>query len=266
MMLRTLVRSHYRAFLGYTLGGAGFVFLITLLFPSLSESIDAKMQMLEAMPPAMLEIFGISESNTLSTVEQLLTTQYYSLMMPIVMLFFALKFANGAYRQDEQNGMLNYWLTSPLPRTRIMDTYGRFYLLVSLVFVGMHWVVSVLGAQLIDAPIEALANWTLIHAAAFGFLLLFGTVALALVASPLSKYTSPILSGMFVTFYLIDLAGRLVPDFDFIRAISPFAYYAPSELLTDTSNAQLSLLLFLGLSLAFYLCAIWQFTRRNLYL
>ncbi|QPC84780.1 ABC transporter permease subunit [Phototrophicus methaneseepsis] len=123
---------------GGVLGAFGF--LITVII----QDVDALKQyaaVMEDMPPALMQAFGVSSENTLATPEGYIAFGAF-LYGAFIMAAFGVAAGTALTINDEENGILDMVLSLPIPRWRIIAERFAAYIIVTfgiamLLFAGL---------------------------------------------------------------------------------------------------------------------------------
>lgn len=189
------------------------------VYPSVQDSIG---QAVESYPEGLKEAFGIGQ---LSTVEEYLSAEVFSLFVPLAMAFFAIRSIVRALPAAEESGQLDTLLSAPVSRAALAlagFATTAVALMAVLAIVGTFtWVGGWLaGADLAPGPVVAgVANvWPLA--------LLFAGITLVITGlRPGSGLATGVAAGTLVAMYIFDLLGRLADAVEPLRTVSVFKYH-----------------------------------------
>ena len=235
--------------------------LTVVSFPPFSEGNQLN-EMIENYPPAMREMFGITQGTDLSTIEGFLASQLFSFLVPISLAFFPILASSGAIAGAEERGTIDVLLGNPIPRWQLV--VGNF-VATSASLLG---IVAILGvftwvpAVLLDVDLtlgttaEAMLNlWPLC--------VFFGGLAMLCSAVFHRRVLATTIPGVvLVAMYFVNALGNLVDELEDVQPFTVFHYYGSAiEDGIDWAN-------FGGVSLAalaLILLAALAFRRRDIY-
>lgn len=188
------------------------------VYPAFKDTI---LLQTENYPQPMIDAFGLDNLNQLGPY---IYAQVY-LMLPLVLAFLPVMMFSSAFAGAEERGGLDVILAQPIRRT----SYVLSIFLASVICVAVVLVVTCLA---IWATVQAIgeslsfADMVLATWSVFPVTIAVGSIGLLLSTSLRSR--GPVLGasiGIIFLLYLIDVVGKLAPDFANLRYISPFRYF-----------------------------------------
>jgi ABC-2 type transport system permease protein len=189
------------------------------IFPSVESALSKAVQ---SYPSALKEAFGVGE---LSTVEQYLNAEMFSLIVPLAVGYLAVRSVASGLSGAAESGRLDVLLSAPVSRLRLVSaTFCAAAVEVAAVL-ALALVLTLTGSLISGAGLSfslSLAGF----ASVFPLALMSG--ALGIVVTGFSLRTSIVtglVAGVLVGMYVLDLAGRLDKSLDAIRYASVFRYY-----------------------------------------
>lgn len=225
------------------------------VYPAFKDSILLDMQ---SYPQGLIDAFGLSNLDQLGPY---LYAQVF-LMLPLVLSFLPIMSFAGAIAGAEERGALDVTLTQPITRrSYVLATW-----IVSVVSVAIVLLITGLLAwltiQLIGEELgfgdTMLAAWSV-----FPVTIAVGSIGLILSARLRSR--GAVLGAsiaLVFLLYLIDVIGRISPDLENLRYVSPFRYF--DDVFTFTVPVWHYLLL-IGMAFALLIASIKQFEKRDIY-
>ena len=202
----------------------GSLAAMTAAFYPLTEQIGggAFQQLLDAYPPELMAMFGITDTQSLFTGAGLMSTRVYSGIGLIIILAFAIGMGKAALAGEESEGTADLLLTTPQRRSRIViEKASAMLVLLFGLAVGTGGVVWVSNVVIgLDITLVGLVGAT-VGMALFAFL--FGTLALAVGAwtgRPALAIGAAATAG--VVAFLLNGFGLVIDWLEPIRPLSPF--------------------------------------------
>ncbi len=218
-LVRRGLRDHRRAPLtwGGSLGAMSA--LIAAIWPSIEGSVD---ELVRSYPEQLKDAFNI---RSLTSVEAYIDAEMLSLIVPLAIGVLAVRVVARATAGAEELGFLDTLLATPLRRrTLVMSAFATSGIVVAVVLAivaAATWIAGTLAGA--DPSATVLARG---FANVWPLAMLFAGVA-ALAAGFLrgSGVVTGLAAGALVAAYVIDLAGKVAPALEQVRALSPFKYY-----------------------------------------
>jgi ABC-2 type transport system permease protein len=261
IFLKTL-RDQFRPLIFWGIGLIAMAAILTGFYPSISgmQSIN---QYLQEFPGGLMEMFTGGELIDYTTPLGYFNTELFSFMVPLLFLIFSIGFGTGAIAGEEEKGTLDFLLTNPVPRWRVVvEKFGVMTLsIVLLAFV--FWVGMAISLAIINVDLDLLklAEAT-IGSAVLG--LVFGTLALLLGCLKGNRgMCMGIAGGLAVLTYILNGLGSIVEGLKDYRFLSPFYHFLEPNILKNGIDAGHMLVLG-ALVVVFLLLSIPVFTRRDL--
>lgn len=256
-----LLRDHRR-------GIAGWIAALTLLalmdlavFPTVQSQAGQMEQVLKAYPQALKAMFGLGSD--FGTGPGYFDAEFLSFLGPLVVLAIGIGFGAGATATEEERGTIDWLMSAPLNRTRVM-LEKSLGVLVAVLAAGA----ALLVVMLIGSPLAGLGLGLGGIAAAVANLVLLGwayaALAVAVGAATGHRWAA---TGTAVAVglggYLLTTLARIVPSLQPWRWLSPFTWYASGDALHGQLHAGYLAALLLTTVLLLAL-AVFAFRRRDL--
>ncbi len=261
VFLKTL-RDQFRPLLFWGIGLVAIAAIWTGFYPSISKMESIQMYLNE-LPEGIMEMFTGGEILDYTSPLGYFNTELFSFMVPLLMLIFGIGFGTGAIAGEEEKGTLDFLLTSPVPRWRVVvEKFGVMTLsLIILAFV--FWVGMAISLTVIDVDLDLikLAEATL-GTAVLG--LVFGSLALLLGCLKGNRAMClGISGGLAVLTYILYALGSIVEGLKDYRFLSPFYHFIEPNILKNGIDPG-HMLVLIGLVILFFAAAIPSFSRRDI--
>ena len=254
-LVRDGLRVQRRAPLTWGGGLGAMSALMAAIWPSIADSMQ---RVVRSYPQGLKEAFGIQ---ALDTVEQYIDAEMLSLIVPLVLAFFAVRCATRPTLGAEDRGELDTLLSLPISRSALALAGYAVAGVVLAEILTVIWVLTVVVAAIVGAGLSAatlavgLANvWPLAMAFAGLAVFIAGLVRGQATVTALATAT-------LVAMYLFDLVGKLAGGLAPLRSASAFRYYG-SAIQDGIDGSHV-----VGLSLAGVVLALAgavRFDRRDL--
>ena len=246
------------------------LFIVFFIYMGISKfsafaAVDSDiMSMLEGIPPAVLEAFQLNAFN-LTTI-----TGYYGVMQSYFALMaaiFAVLLGNGIIAKEEREKTVEFSLTLPIPRHKLITGKIAAALVNCIIFVLFMWGGSIIAAQPYEPDENFYQFLALLMISAFFIELIFLAIGVLLGAA-LKEYKQSgsvavfILLGTFIFSILSSLSEKL----EFLKYLSPFVYYDPLPLLHESKFDPGYLALSAGIVVVSLIAAYISYSKRDLYI
>lgn len=255
------LRDHRRGIFGWT---AALVLLAAMdlaVFPTIRSQAGQMESFLKNYPQALKAMFGLGAD--FGTGPGYFDAEFLSLLGPLVVLSIGIGFGAGATATEEERGTIDWLMSTPLSRTRVMLEKSLGVLLAVLAAVAALTVVLLIGSPAagLNLSVEGIA------AAAANLVLLgwaYGALALAAGAATGHRWAATGAAvGLGLGGYLLTSLARIVPALRSWRWLSPFTWYASGDALHGQLHAGYLISLILT-TLVLVVVAVFAFRRRDL--
>lgn len=260
IFLQTL-REQYRPILWWGSSLIALALMVTLFYPSV-QAMPGFNAMIERAPEALMRAF-IGDVTDITSPAGYLNSQLFFLLLPLLLLVYAIGLGSAAVAGEEERGTLDLLLANPLPRWRVV--IDKFYAMVVTTFALAlcFWLGLVGGALAVGMEIGV--GRTAAATLSAGLLaLVFGTLALALgCATGKRGLSAGVAGGMAVAAYFLNAFAPLVEGLMPYRKLSPFYLYIGNDPLVNGPDwARVGVLV--GLTLVLLIVGRVTFDRRDL--
>ncbi len=256
------LRHHWRQAL-YWGGGIGLLGIYILLALPNVDMLEQYAQLMETMPPLVLQAFGATDAAQLATPEGFIGFGYFSYMM-LIMGAYAVGAGLNVTAVEEDRGILDVLLSAPISRTQLMIekilAYRVIILLIILVSFGFLAAGAVFSIPMDMGKLFAGSlNMLPASLTVLGFTVFVGawvrvrTTALAISA------------GFVVVGYFFDFIGRAASEsvINVLTKISYYSYYGGGQFMsTGVVWGNVAILIAVGLIL--FVAGVAVFQRRDI--
>jgi ABC-2 type transport system permease protein len=184
-LMRRGVLDHRRALAGWAVGIVAYVALVTAIFPSIEGSADLN-ELVQNYPDALKSLLGLSEGGDFSSGVGYVDAEFFSFMLPLLVLVLAIGSGSRAFAGEEDAGRLELLLAYPVRRASVVLWKAVAVALEVAVVAAVAFLALLVAdpAFGLDLPTGRLAA-AMAGVAAVG--LLFGWLALAVGAAVPSR-------------------------------------------------------------------------------
>jgi ABC-2 type transport system permease protein len=219
---------------------------------------------LDAMPKALLDAFSMRSFN-LTTV-----SGFYGIMFIYFALMGAIASAmwgSEIISKEERDKTVEFSLTLPVTRNRVITTKALAALTNSIAFVLISWIVSILAVQSYQPDQAFYSFLTLEMGGMFVIELIFLAIGLLLgCAMKQYKRAGSTAVSIILTAYFLSIISSLQTNLDFLKYFTPFKYFDASDLFRTGHLNGLYLLLSGVIIVTCLGAAYWTYNKRDLYI
>ena len=259
LLLKTF-RDHGRAFFFWTLGLLAMVAMTVSVYPTVHSSSAGLATFLNNYPQALKQIFRMQDY---TTGPGYLSTELFSLMLPLVFISIGSSWGSNATAQEEERRTADILLTLPISRVRILCTKIVAAILAQILLAVVVVLLLVIGIRFVNLSI---GTSKIIAGALTGVLLgiLFNSVA-TLMGAIWGKKSIALggAIGLALPAFLIYSLAPLVKAFDYITSFNPFDWTVGSRPLFNGIDIGYTLWSLL-LTIVLYSASLYVFKRRDI--
>ena len=227
-----MIRDARRSLAWWTVGVVALVWVNVIFYPSVRDSPEIE-GFVEDSPELMRALLGGRESLDILSPAGYLDAQVFALLVPLLLLIFAIGHGAGAIAGEEERGTLELLLANPVGRHRLVAEKLLGLLGLVALFAAVTWLSSWTSGLAVDLGVSA--GRMLAATLAAGLLGgLFGV--LALLTGAATGRRGPAIgvpAALAVAAYLLMALAPLADWLEPWRVLSPFYYYASYDRLVD---------------------------------
>ncbi len=256
-LMRFQLRNRKNVILGWTVGSFGLMFLYMILFTSMQDVAQAK---LDAMPEELLEVFGVSSFAAMSN-----WVSYFGMIFGIFILiisFFSATFTGSLIFNEEKSKSIEFLNSLPVSRIEI------FLSKVLTAFIGVTIVLlASCTSALLCGFINGGETFVLIDVLSImkisGFIpYIFMGAALLIGGFTTRASTSMLASASVIGLYMIGYLGGLMEN-EILTKISPFKVFDSTHALGMSNETFIMLGIFFALMVAMIMTGGWVYNKRD---
>lgn len=220
-------RQRLPASIVIAVGLAAFAAMVVMIAPGILEEIDID-QLLEVLPPALIETFRLE---AMGTLEGFLALEIYQFVWLIGLGAYLAYAAAGTIVGDIETSRMDTLLAAPISRTGLL--IEKFLALLTPIVIVNAVIFSVIyiGSRLIQDPI-ALERMVAVHVLSVPYLLCCAAVGMIASVFVVRRIVAEgIGAGAIIGLFLLQ-AVVTPTDFDWVARLTPMYYYDPLTILT----------------------------------
>jgi ABC-2 type transport system permease protein len=264
VIFRETLRRSWRGMLIWGIGIALIGAMQALTLPDV-DALQDYANLMETMPPALIQAVGGGDAAFFATPEGYLASQFYGIAL-IIFAIYALVAGLNITVNEEDRGVLDIVISLPVPRWRVIVERLAAYTvmtvaIVAITFIGM-WAslvatpsLQINTTRLFEATINVLPGTLLVLAATT----LIGTVLRRRgAATGIAVFF--VIGSYFIDFIGAAASGTLAES---LRAISFYRYYNSTGVMQNGLMWG-NVLLLMGVAAVCVVGSLWFFERRDI--
>lgn len=229
-VLTQTLRRHRTGLLWWSLAVAGMGVLLALAYPPIRDNSELD-RTFANLPPGIESLLGLSGGNLLTSPVGYLNSQFFTNILPIMLLVFAIGRAAWSIAGDEAAGTLELLLANPISRVQV--ALARLGALAATLAVLTVVCAATLILLAVPAHLDQGLPSTHLAAASIGAALLalvFAAVAFAVGAATGNRPAAlAIASALAVTGYVLEGLAPQVPALHPTRVVNPWHWLLGSD-------------------------------------
>lgn len=256
------LRRTWRQAVYWGIGLGAMALLIMLVIPNV-DTLEQYREIVETMPPILLQAFGISDADTLATPEGFLSYGFFTYAILILAVYAVIAGLN-ITANEEDSGIMDVVLTLPVKRWQIVVEKFAAYALLLVVILLVSAVGIVAGELISDFEVDdAVVAQSFINTYPPVVLMLAFTAFVATVVR--RRGTASVIAIVFIVgSYFVNFVGRAASgSIAESLANASFFYYADTEAIIRDGLVLSNVVGLLAASLALAAAALWFWQRRD---
>jgi ABC-2 type transport system permease protein len=220
---------------------------------------------LDTMPKAMLAAFGVGGAFNLTTV-----IGFYGIMITyfgLILGIAAAMWGSDIISKEERNKTVEFSLTLPVTRTRLITAKGAAGLVDCIVLLLVTWGITLVSAQQYAPDSEFYGLVTISILAFFLMQCIFLALGIFLgCAMKRYKQAGSLAVWILLATYFASVLAGMDKRMEFLRYFSPFKYFDAAAMLRDSALELPYVLLSLAIIAVLLAGAYLTYTKRDLYI
>ncbi|MFA5134700.1 MAG: ABC transporter permease subunit [Patescibacteria group bacterium] len=261
IFLRTLQDRKY-SILIFCISGVLLLWLYILMFPTMQDMGENILSLMESYPPALKDMFPISEAS-FTKIENFLAMEQYSLMIPVLIIFMVAGIAAAAFSSEIEKGTIEILLSRPVSRISIF--FGKYLVglsaLALFIVASTFMIIPLATMHNVDYSIENFLSISLL-CFIFGWAVFSIAMLLSVIFSERSKVFM-IIGGMMVIMYVMQIVSSVSEKWENAQFFSFFYYYDYENALLNNSLDLTDVLVFAAVAVSCTAFGFYWFNRRD---
>jgi ABC-2 type transport system permease protein len=264
-LYKQMMKNNLKGILNYGFGSTFYILLMFWLYPSIAKNNKAINELLQSMPDGLGKAFGFDSG--FGSVEGFISGEYYGLIFIIILSIFCITLATQLMAKLVDQGSMAYILSTPTTRGKVAFTQASILITGLFLIMAITTVSGFLGYAWFIGDASSLSTSRFLQLNIAAFLLFFAVSGISFLVSSIANDEKKAIgvSGLIIFgFFSLDLLGKLSDKLEWLRNLSIFSLYRPSEIVTGKINLlQVSFILFI-IGFAAFGMGIQAFRKRDL--
>ncbi|MDD3773674.1 MAG: ABC transporter permease subunit [Patescibacteria group bacterium] len=259
-----VIKDRYLSLIIFLAANFGFAWMYIGLFPYIQSQAEELQKLIETYPQGFLEVFGGNVQLSFSHVENYLAMEMFSFIWPILIISLVVGMGAFSVAGEIEKGTMETILAQPISRAKIF--FAKY--LAGFFNLFVFTTISVLSIILLILVYGI--NFQLAHFLAIWLVGILFSGAIFSLASFLSAVFSDrgkvifFTVGLVVLMYAFNILSSLKKSVEDLKFLSFFHYFNPNLILGDGKIEWLTLVVFLGAIILFFLLGLIIFKRRDI--
>ncbi|MEJ2488049.1 MAG: ABC transporter permease subunit [Anaerolineales bacterium] len=241
-----------------------FIYMGISKYAAFTMAGSEVMEMMDSLPEAVLSAFQINALNltTLSGYYGVMFT-YFALMASI----FAVLLGNGIIAKEERDKTVEFSLTLPIPRHKLITGKIAAALVNCLIFALAMWGFSLVFTLPYNPSQEFKEYLQIMMTSVLILELIFLAIGILLGAAMKEyKRSGSVAVSLLLGTYVLSILVELSEDLAFLKWVTPFKYFNPVSLLNDSKFQPEYLALSAAIVVICLGAAYFAYQKRDLYI
>lgn len=257
------LKRNWRATLYWGIGVGLLGFYIFVVIPDI-DALQQYAGLIEALPPAMMQFFGVGSAAAIATPEGFLSFGFFGYAMLILAVYGVIA-GLGVIANEEEEGIMDVLLSLPVARWRVMVEKVAAYSLMAIIIVALSLVGLLVGmaSSALEVDIGKLIAGSFNMIPTIWLIMVFTVFISAIVRR--RGTTIAIAAAFVIASYFLNFLGQVAPNSpaETVSYLSLFRYYDAESVMLDGLNIA-NIALLIGTAFLFNLGALWFFERRDI--
>ncbi|MGG1634861.1 ABC transporter permease subunit [Paenibacillus sp. NRS-1760] len=264
-LFKQMMKINLKGISNYAFGSAFYILLMFWLYPGIAQNTGALNELMSALPEGIVNAFGVQAG--FGSMEAFISGEYYGLILPLLLSIFSIMLSTGLMARLVDQGSMAYLLSTPTSRQRIAATQASVLVAGLLLIMIVTTAAGFIGYALFIGDRYEFDGSRFILLNVIAWMLFFAIGGISFFISALSSDEKKALgiSGV-ITFGMFgfDMLGKISENIEWLRFVSLFSLYRPSELASGGGNPILASVILFLIGLAGFMAGIITFSKRDL--
>ncbi|WP_239613722.1 ABC transporter permease subunit [Cohnella mopanensis] len=263
-LYKQMMKVNMKSFINYAFGSAFYILLMFWLYPSIANNAKAIDELVQSMPEGVSQAFSL---NGFGSAEAFISGEYYGLILVLILSIVCVQLSTQLMARLVDHGSMAYLLSTPSTRGKVAFTQASVMATGLFLIMAVTTIAGLAGSAWFLRDHYPFDTTKFIQMNVTALLLFIAVGGISFLVSSLSNDEKKALrvSGLITfAFFSLDLMGKFSDKIVWMRKLSLFSLYQPSEIVNGTADFTLSILLLSVIGVVSFGLAIVLFRKRDL--
>ncbi|BCG58213.1 ABC transporter permease subunit [Paenibacillus sp. URB8-2] len=264
-LFKQMIKVNAKGMMNYAFGSAFYILLIIWLYPGIAKNTQALNDIVKSMPEGVNNAFGLNSG--FASAEAFISGEYYGLILVLILSIVCVQMSTRLMAGMVDQGSMAYLLSTPTTRAKVSTTQALVLIMSLIVIVGVTTLAGFLGEAWFLGDSYPFNGERFLQLNLVAFMLFFAIGGLTFLVSCLSNDEKKALgiSGLIAFgFFTIDLVAKISDKLSWMKSLTLFTLYRPSEIVAGQAEWGRISLVLLAVGLLSFGLGIVLFKRRDL--
>ncbi|WP_226537205.1 ABC transporter permease [Fictibacillus halophilus] len=259
----SMMKSHAKMLGGFIYGAVAYIVLIIWIYPSIAD-MKGFNDMINALPEGMRKLIGME--NGINSLADYIAGEFYGMLFLIILMVYVILTSTRLMARLVDQGSMAYLLATPNSRLKIAATQAAVIITGLALIVAFTTLSGIAASEWLISGYELdVASFVTLNILTFLiFLVIAGYCFFISSSFNDEKKALGISAGLTLFFYMLNMAGKLSEDTEWLLNFTIFKLYDPIKMINNETDA-----LFTGTMLALAALVLFGgslivFKKRNL--
>lgn len=264
-LYKQMMKVNLKGMMNYAFGAAFYMILMVWVYPSIAENTKMLDDLLKAMPAGLTNAFGFE--NGFNSFESYISGEFYGVLLTLIVTIFCVMLPTQLLAKMVDQGSMAYLLSTPTTRGKIAVTQALVLFTGIFLIMVMTTVSGFIGYYLFIKDSNAFHAVRFIQLNAGAFFLFFAVGGISFLISSFSndeKLSLGISGAIAFGFFSLDLVGKISEKADWLRNLTIYSLYAPSDIVSGKAEVFQSCTILFLIGLLAFAAGVYAFKQRDL--
>lgn len=264
-LFKQMMKINLKGISNYAFGSAFYILLMFWLYPGIADNTGALNELMQALPTSLVNAFGMEAG--FGSMESFISGEYYGLILPLLLSIFSVMLSTSLMARLVDQGSMAYLLSTPTTRRRIAATQAGVLAAGLLLIMVVTTAAGFIGYELFIGDRYEFdgTRFILLNLITWMLFIAVGGISFFVSACSNDEKKALGISGV-ITFGMfgLDMLGKISESVAWLRFVSVFSLYRPSEIASGGGDPYMSLVILFLIGIAGFIGGIIVFSKRDL--
>ncbi|WP_059171719.1 ABC transporter permease subunit [Bacillus sp. FJAT-27445] len=264
-LYRQMMKVNIKGMLNYALGSAFYMILMVWVYPSIAENTKMFDELVTSMPAGLTKAFGLESG--FGSFESYISGEFYGVLLTLIVTIFCVVLPTQLLAKLVDQGSMAYLLATPTTRGKIAITQAVVLLTGILLIMVLTTISGFAGYYLFIEDAKAFNTTRFLQLNIGAFFLFFAVGGISFLISSLSndeKKALGVSGAIAFGFFSLDLVGKISEKIDWLRNMTIYSLYTPSDIVSGKAELATSCSLLFAIGALAFITGIFAFKKRDL--